>query len=89
MLAIEKHTLRPDNKGRISLGKLAQGVSSFRVTVDSDHRIILEPYTEIPSREEWLFRDKSALQKLHQGIKESAEGEVYDLGSFASCEDED
>lgn len=43
--------LKPDSKGRITLGKLAAGVSSFHVTVDkSTENIMLEPYCEIPSR---------------------------------------
>ncbi len=88
MLTTEKYTVRPDTKGRISLGKLAQGVSSFHVTVDSDHRIILEPYSEIPSREAWIFADKAALAKVQKGLQESAEGQLHDLGSFASFAEE-
>lgn len=42
-------TIRPDAKGRITLGRLARGVSSFRATTDAMGRIILEPYTEIPA----------------------------------------
>ncbi|EER21632.1 hypothetical protein REISMN_02990 [Rickettsia tamurae subsp. buchneri] len=30
--------LKPDTKGRIKLGKLAKGVSSFHVVVDSKKR---------------------------------------------------
>jgi hypothetical protein len=47
--------LRPDAKGRINLGKLAQGVSSFRAHRTEEGNIILEPFTEIPARERWLF----------------------------------
>lgn len=33
-------------------------------------QIILEPYTEIPLKESWLFNNKKALEQLNNGIKE-------------------
>lgn len=76
-------TIRPDAKGRIALGKLAKGVSSFQATLDIDGRIILEPYTEIPAREKWLFDNPSALSAVREGLKQSARGEARPRGSFA------
>ena len=35
--------VRPDAKGRITLGHLAKGVSGYTVTETSDHKIILAP----------------------------------------------
>ena len=81
--------VRPDSKGRITLGKLANGVSSFRVSVDKHQRIVLEPYAEIPARERWLFKNKKALAAVREGLAQSARGEVYDLGSFAAYADDD
>ena len=82
--------VRPDDKGRISLGHLADSVSRFSVVEDKKHhRIILEPYTEIPAREAWLFKNPKALKKVKQGLKESAENQVYDLGSFDEYLDEE
>ena len=69
-------TLRPDAKGRITLGKLAEGVTGFAVSVDENHRIILEPLAEIPAREKWLFENKIALNQVAQGIKEAAQGKL-------------
>jgi hypothetical protein len=43
--------LRPDAKGRINLGELAQEVSSYRVTVEENGKLTLTPYTEIPFSE--------------------------------------
>lgn len=68
--------LRPDAKGRVTLGALAIGVSSFNVTVDRQHRIILEPLVEIPAHEKWLFNNKLALNKVEQGIKDSISGKI-------------
>ncbi len=76
-------TIRPDAKGRITLGKLAQGVSSFHATTDAKGRIILEPYTEIPASEKWLFDNKPALAAVKKGLGQAAEGRMKSRGSFA------
>lgn len=81
--------VRPDAKGRITLGHLADGVSGFAVTKDKDNRIILEPYTEIPFSERWLFENKPALNKVKQGLKDSALGRVSARESFAHYINED
>lgn len=81
--------LRPDSKGRISLGHLAAGVSGFSVNETSDHKIILTPYSEIPSAERWLFENKEAFMKIQQGLDDSAAGRVSSRGSFAQFIEED
>lgn len=74
-------TVRPDAKGRITLGVLARGISSFDV-IEEGNKIILIPYAEIPAKEKWLFDNKNTLAKVKQGLKESSEGKVRSLGSF-------
>ncbi len=81
--------VRPDAKGRITLGHLAQGISGFSVSTTSDHKIILEPYTEIPAREKWLFENKQALQQLRKGIQDAKAGRLSSKGSFATFADND
>ena len=81
--------LRPDSKGRISLGKLAKGVSSFRARQMEDGNIILEPFTEIPAREKWLFENAAALSAVKAGLAQATEGDTRTLGSFAQFADED
>ena len=76
-------TLRPDAKGRIALGKLARGVSSFHASIDESGRIILEPYAEIPAREKWLFDNQPALAAVKRGLSQAAAGRVKSRGSFA------
>jgi len=61
--------LRPDSKGRIALGEIANKVSSYRVTVEKDGRVILEPYAEIPLSEKWIFDDRELLEKVIEQIK--------------------
>lgn len=76
--------LRPDSKGRITLGSLAHGASSFKVTCEkATKRIILEPYTEIPLQEKWLFENKEALGRVQRGLRDSAQKKLKDRGSFS------
>jgi len=78
---IQTKTVRPDAKGRITLGILAKGVSSF-VVEQKDDTIVLIPYFEVPAKEKWLFENKEALNKLKQGLKDSSNGKLRSLGSF-------
>ena len=61
--------LRPDSKGRISLGAISNNVSSYRVSVEDNGRVVLEPYTEIPLSEKWIFEDKELLEQVISQIK--------------------
>jgi len=88
MQPITEKTLRPDAKGRIALGELAKGVSSFHVSIDKKQRIILEPYTEIPARESWLLNNKQALASVLLGIEQAGKGQVKSLGSFSKFAEE-
>ena len=83
------HQLRPDSKGRIALGKLASGVSSFRARLLEDGNLILEPFAEIPAREAWLFDNPTALDAVKQGLAQAAGGKSRALGSFAEYADQE
>jgi hypothetical protein len=83
-------TVRPDSKGRIALGALAKGISSFRVHKEENGKLVLEPFVEIPERERWLYKNPVALAMVEQGLRESAEGKTVRMGSFAQyLDDED
>ncbi|MEK6579810.1 MAG: hypothetical protein AABZ55_11335 [Bdellovibrionota bacterium] len=75
--------IRPDSKGRVTLGKLAAGISSFMVSEQPGGGYLLEPMVEIPAREKWLLGNKTALASVKRGITQSAKGEVKSRGSFA------
>ena len=64
-------TLRPDAKGRITLGKLAEGVSSYRAHQDEHGKIVLEPFVEIPAREIWLYNNSKAMAKIKRGTTDA------------------
>lgn len=81
--------LRPDSKGRVTLGHLADGVSGFTVEVTDDHKIILEPYSEIPAREKWLFDNKEALQSVNKGLSDAKNNRVKSRGSFGQYVEDD
>jgi hypothetical protein len=74
--------VRPDAKGRIALGKLANGVSRFAIIQTSDNKIILIPYAEIPAKEKWIFTNKKILSQIKKGIKESGKNQLRKGGSF-------
>lgn len=77
-------TLRPDAKGRITLGPLAKGVSSFRVQQQADGKLVLEPFKEIPAREAWLFENPDAIGRVRRGLTDAAEGRTTARGDFSS-----
>jgi len=79
--------VRPDAKGRILLGALATGVSSYTIIKDND-RLILEPNVEIPAKEKWLWENKVALKQVKKGLQDSANGRVKSRGSFAKFVDD-
>ena len=81
--------LRPDAKGRVLLGKLAFGVSGFMVTVTPDNKIILEPYTEIPLQEKWLFENEQVKQQVRQGLDDAKAGRIVKKGGFSTFIDDD
>jgi hypothetical protein len=83
-----RKTVRPDSKGRITLGNLAAGASSFKAYRDADGRIILEPQVEVPAGEAWLWQNPAAMKSVQQGLEDSAEGKFVKRGSFARYAEE-
>ena len=84
-----RKTVRPDSKGRITLGSLAGGASSFKAHKDKKGRIVLEPQVEVPLAEAWLWNNPTAIKAVRQGLKDSAEGKLVERGSFAQYTEED
>ena len=82
-IAETRKTVRPDSKGRITLGNLANGASSFKAYRDTKGRIILEPQVEVPAAEAWLWQNPAAMKAVQRGLRDSAEGKLVERGSFA------
>ena len=87
-MALAKKILRPDAKGRITLGKLAENVSGFEV-VEENGKIILLPQVEIPAHEAWLYKNPEALASVLKGIEDSKAGKTTSRGSFAQYLEEE
>jgi hypothetical protein len=79
--------VRPDSKGRITLGELASGVSSYDIHANSDGTLLLRPKVEVPADEAWLYRNTKALASVKRGLAQAAEGRLVKR-SFAKHADE-
>ena len=83
-------TLRPDVKGRVCLGPLSKGISSYHITYDEiTGKITLEPFTEIPLQEAWLFQNLQALESVRKGVKQSEEKKLKDRGEYTQYIEEE
>ncbi len=79
--------VRPDSKGRVTLGAIAKGISSFSIRQERNGTIVLQPFVEIPAREKWLFGNTSASQKVQTGLDQAKNRELVDKGSFSKFAD--
>ncbi len=74
MHKMEETILRPDSKGRLNLGELAKGVSSYRVRKEENGKLTLTPFVEIPFSEKWIFENQDILEKIKSQLaQDSAE----------------
>lgn len=87
MLAQKK--LIPDDRGRITLGELAKGVSSYTATFAPDGTVTLTPMVEIPARERWLWDNKDAMAMVQRGLAQSAAGKTKPLNLSTLAEDDE
>lgn len=81
--------LRPDSKGRITLGSITKGISGYAMHKKPNGTLILEPFVEIPVKEKWLFENSSALQKVQTGLAQAKNKDLVDKGSFADFSDDE
>lgn len=81
--------VRPDERGRITLGDISKSVSSYDVQLHEDGTILLIPYIEIPKSEIWLHNNKEALNSVLTGIEQAKQGKIKTLGSFAEYADDE
>jgi hypothetical protein len=77
-----------DSRGRLSIGAAAKG-KSYRVMVNNDGQILLDPVVAIPERELWLWQNPEVIASVQCGIQQASNGELEDAGSFAQYADLD
>lgn len=83
---ILKENVGTDNRGRVTLGSMAQE-KRYRVLVNESGQILLDPVISVSEQEMWLWQNKEAMAAIKQGIAQAAAGQVEDLGSFAEYAD--
>lgn len=81
-----KDILRPDKRGRITLGNFAKS-KTYKVMINDAGQILLNPVVTVPEPELWLWQNSSALAAVGRGIEQVANQEIHDLGSFAQYAD--
>ncbi|MFC1771562.1 hypothetical protein ACFLZV_06730 [Candidatus Margulisiibacteriota bacterium] len=81
--------VRPDSKGRILLGKLAKGFSSFDIQEIDYGEFIVKAKVEIPAKEKWLYENKEAMKKVKRGIEQAEKGKMRSRGKFSKYLDDD
>jgi hypothetical protein len=87
-MSMQTKMLRPDSKGRITLGSIAKGISGFSMHQEANGTVILEPFIEISAKEMWLFENKTALQKVQNGLAQAKNEKLIDRGNFSQYADE-
>lgn len=84
-------TAQVDSNGKLTLGlpfrQEAAIEQNYRILVNDAGQILLDPFTNIPEQELWLWKNPEALASLERGLQQAASGDVYDLGSFAEYAD--
>jgi phosphopantothenoylcysteine synthetase/decarboxylase len=88
VLMVVAKKLVPDDRGRITLGDAARGVSSYSAIFSADGTVTLTPMVEIPARERWLWDNKQSLSAVQRGLDESAKGITKPLNLASLTDDE-
>jgi hypothetical protein len=83
-----KGFVHPDGRGRLTLGAAAAN-ADYRVYVNDNGQILLDPVVAIPASEAWLWESPALRASMEQALNEASAGEFRDLGSFAEFLDED
>ncbi|WP_137155766.1 hypothetical protein [Rhizobium sp. FKL33] len=77
-------TVKPDADGRINLGALAAGVSSYTVSKRADGSLLLQPDSDIPSDEAWLRKNPTAIAQVERGLADAKAGRLTKAPDFSS-----
>jgi len=75
----EVDTKTIDDRTRVTLGDLFKGYKRVRVYKNNRGEVLLQPVTEIPASEVWLFQNKKALDSVMNGLEDAFEGRISEL----------
>ncbi|MDP2970249.1 MAG: hypothetical protein Q8P64_13730 [Deltaproteobacteria bacterium] len=65
-----------DERNRLTLGELPEGLKRVRIYKNDRGEVLLQPVIEIPASEAWLFRNEEALESVKKGLKDASEGKI-------------
>ena len=68
-----------DERNRLTLGELPEGLKRVRIYKNDRGEVLLQPVIEIPASEAWLFRNEEALKSVKKGLKDASEGKISKL----------
>lgn len=80
---ILKSEIQPDERGRVTIGQDVVGGQRYRVLVNANGQILLDPVVTIPTSELWLLRNGAAFESVIRGVTQARAGNVKSLGSFS------
>ena len=83
---VVKEVTQSDSRGRLTLGQVVKG-KSYRVMMNDEGQILLDPVVSIPERELWLWKNSDALASVKRGIKQASTEQGRDLGDFSQYAD--
>ncbi|RLC13398.1 MAG: hypothetical protein DRI57_16290 [Deltaproteobacteria bacterium] len=76
----EMGTVVIDDHKRISVAKLiGNQTTTVRMYMNSHGEIFLQPISDIPHSEQWLFRNEKAIVSVRNGLRDAAEGKISKL----------
>lgn len=88
-------SLTLDSRNRICLSQFLSKdleVNAYKAYQEGE-KIILEPMTQVPAREAWLYNNPEALTSVLEGLKQAEEGKTskldIDLSQFLEDEDDE
>ena len=68
-----------DERNRLTLGELPEGLKRVRIYKNDRGEVLLQPVIEIPASEAWLFRNEEALKSVKKGLKDASKGKISKL----------
>lgn len=83
-----KGFVHPDARGRLTLGSAAKD-TEYRVLVNDEGQILLDPVVPIPASEAWLWQHPSLRASMERALNQAESDEFEDLGSFEQFVDEE
>jgi len=80
--------IRADAKKRLALVLPDIVGKAFNIYQNEHGQFMLDPVRAIPESECWVYSGPDVLASVKQGLRDSAEGKILDLGAFGAFAEE-